>query len=490
MDGFGRHHNIPEFLRTRKILPKAGISKVKESRGKLSQHVITENETQQNRILEVDTARMFEPKIATAHQSEEVQPQSTELGFSDRNLVADSEVIKLQRELLVSRERLQTRETGKDSYTPSRGLLSRESKASGIYRTQGPIKLNFNALKPDTQSPYLNEELELKHSVEEISFSEMSKFNAVQWPVSEAKSPILAEGKPIKKVKLETVNENTNDHYPSSSLLDIQNEHIHSFFETKPKSFQSNNLKKHLVNDDFNQRLPSGSERQQENRFREKRTLTAGLNSSPTRKLESSQIVDRFSKPIVHQVKIRQKSKLMSRLPSMKNLHTPSKLDQQDSPRIENEFRPFRVQRKYGLHPSASEPALKLRLPNSTSEAAVIAAPFKQIKFRTVNSDAQMFFGAEHANNLSKGGGLETSAHVPQLGRQAPRVVDRWTSDPSLPALSRQTYSDYIRHNLGELPRLVDRRIAEKIMQENKQLRSTVVRDNMIINMLSENLFV
>jgi hypothetical protein len=490
MDGFGRHHNIPEFLRARKILPKAGISKVKESRGKISHNVIMDRETKQNQTIEVDTARMFELNLADAHQFNELQPQSTELGFSDRNLVVDSEVIKLQRELLVSRERLQTRETGKDSYAPSRGLLSRESKASGIYRAQGPIKLNFNALKADHQSPYLNEDLDIKNSAEEISFSEISKFNAAQWSGAETKGPIFTETKPIKKAKLETVNENTNDHHPSSSLLDVQHEHIHSFFETKPKSFQSQVINKHLVNNSIDLRLPSGSERPQENRFREKRTLTAGLNSSPTRKLESNQTVDRFSKPIVHQVKVRQKSKLMSRLPSMKNLHTPSKLDQRDSPRIENEFRPFRVQRKSGLHPSASEPSLKMRIGNSSIEAAVIAAPFKQIKFRTVNSDAQMFFGAEEATTLSKGGGLETSAHVPQLGRLAPRVVDRWTSDPSLPALSRQTYSDYIRHNLGELPRLVDRRIAEKIIQENKQLRSAVVRDNMIINMLSENMFV
>lgn len=489
MDGFGRHHNVPEFLRARKVQPKNPVPRLKEPKSRMALQMMQVEDNSNQQMSEMDTPRMFEPNLAMAHPSDGPTPQFLELGFSDRNLVPDPEVLRQQRELLASRERLQTRETTKESHAASRGLLSRESKLSGVYRSQATIKPQSGILLAEG-GLRASEILAERSAHEEVSFRD---FRAGPLAQKKPVTPVQAvfDIKSSSRAKLETVNENTNDQNPSASHHEIPYEHIEGNYETKPQSSQLNMAKRYPVL--FEQNTGPGWEnlKYQRRDYREMRTRTAGLQSSPTRRFEFSQLADNWSPPDPQVVlRQRQKPRLASHLPSMKHLAGSTRYSEKESPRFENEVRPMRMQKKYGLQPSASEPALKVRAVGKAGELPNNNDRFKQQKIRTANSGAPMFFGGEPTPNMEKANVLETSAHVPVIGKQLSKLADRWSSDSSLPSLSKNSYSDLIRQNMGELPRLVDRRIAEKIMQENKHLRTVVTRDNLIIDMLAENLFV
>lgn len=487
MDGFGRHHNMPEFLRQRKLQPKHVAGKSKHIKSRLALQ-------EGSAVGEIDTPRLFEPNFGAAFQSDEVPAQHLDLGFSDRNLVPDTEVIQMQRELLASREKLHTRENGKEVLLVNRGLLSRESKMSGKYRTLEPIKPNHEVLPyRDTVTNSVAQEPE-RHK-DEVSFAEKVEVKHSVKKPTDRKLSSPQDNTAVRRPKLDIVNETVNDQHPSASLHEPSHEQLPTYFEAGGYARQSPEQQtQHNVDPAFNGHRSDHSivmTNLQKKQFKEKRTKTAGIVSSPTKRSELNFWTDDLPNPVQQKLKVFPRSKLTSNLPSMKNLHSSMKPVEQNSPQLQREFGPFKnQQKKYGLQPSSSEPALKVKQVSSHGDEYVYPAVSQQLNTKSVYAGVQLYFGGEPMSMYSKPSPLETSLHVPNLGKPQARLLERWVSDLALPTLTKQSHSDNIRHNLGELPRLVDRRIADKIIQENKQLRSVVARDNMIIGMLTEKLFV
>lgn len=94
------------------------------------------------------------------------------------------------------------------------------------------------------------------------------------------------------------------------------------------------------------------------------------------------------------------------------------------------------------------------------------------------NSSHPTLLGALGRPSHSVSSGFDQLSHLPAVVPSSSQVM------------LRPSYSDYLHANFVKLPPLIDRKIADKVMEENRILKLASKRDRAIIDLLTEQLFV